>query len=74
MARGRSRSLPPRRVLREIEALADAGFQEVVLTGVHLGGYGEDLDPPLDLVWLVEAMAEQGRFRASACRPSTRTR
>src|SRR5262249_9541884 len=35
MARGRSRSLPPRAVLAEVEALAAAGFQEVVLTGVH---------------------------------------
>jgi threonylcarbamoyladenosine tRNA methylthiotransferase MtaB len=34
----------------------------VVLTGVHLGGYGEDLTPRVDLVWLVEALAEQGLF------------
>ena len=62
MARGRSRSLPPRHVLREAEALADAGFHEIVLTGVHLGGYGDDLTPHVDLVWLVEALAEQGLF------------
>src|SRR5262249_48438262 len=35
MARGRSRSLAPRLVLQEIDALAAAGFEEVVLTGVH---------------------------------------
>jgi threonylcarbamoyladenosine tRNA methylthiotransferase MtaB len=34
----------------------------VVLTGVHLGGYGEELTPHVDLVWLVEALAEQGLF------------
>ncbi len=62
MARGRSRSLPPRAVLREAEALAAAGFRELVLTGVHLGGWGHDLDPPLDLVWLLDALIEQGRF------------
>jgi threonylcarbamoyladenosine tRNA methylthiotransferase MtaB len=62
MARGRSRSLPPRDVLREAEALADAGFRELVLTGVHLGGWGQDLDPPLDLGWLIEALLAQGRF------------
>src|SRR5262245_35147395 len=72
MARGRSRSLPPRAVLAEVEALAAAGFQEVVLTGVHLGGYGADLDPPVDLAWLVSAIAEQGlvpRLRLSSIDP-----
>jgi threonylcarbamoyladenosine tRNA methylthiotransferase MtaB len=62
MARGKSRSLVPREVLREMEGLAAQGFQEVVLTGVHLGGYGEDLEPKVDLVWLVEALVEQGLF------------
>ena len=62
MARGKSRSLAPREVLREMEGLAAQGFEEVVLTGVHLGGYGEDLSPRVDLVWLVEALAEQGLF------------
>jgi threonylcarbamoyladenosine tRNA methylthiotransferase MtaB len=63
MARGRSRSLAPRQILREMEALAQAGFHEVVLTGVHLGGYGEDLEPRVDLTWLLEALIEQGIFR-----------
>jgi threonylcarbamoyladenosine tRNA methylthiotransferase MtaB len=62
MARGKSRSLGPREVLAEMEALAAQGFEEVVLTGVHLGGYGEDLAPRVDLVWLVEALAEQDLF------------
>jgi threonylcarbamoyladenosine tRNA methylthiotransferase MtaB len=62
MARGRSRSLPPRTILVELEALAARGFREVVLTGIHLGGWGHDLDPPLDLVWLIDALVEQGRF------------
>ena len=62
MARGRSRSLPPREVLSEMEGLATQGFQEVVLTGVHLGGYGEDLAPAIDLVWLLDALIEQNLF------------
>jgi len=72
MARGASRSLPPRDVLAEVAALARAGFEEVVLTGVHLGGYGQDLTPPVDLVWLVAALAEQGlvpRLRLSSIDP-----
>jgi threonylcarbamoyladenosine tRNA methylthiotransferase MtaB len=62
MARGKSRSLAPREVLREMEGLAAQGFREVVLTGVHLGGYGEDLEPRVDLVWLLDALVEQGLF------------
>jgi threonylcarbamoyladenosine tRNA methylthiotransferase MtaB len=72
MARGRARSVPPRHVLDEMRALAGAGFEEVVLTGVHLGSYGADLDPPVDLAWLVEALAEQGavpRLRLSSIDP-----
>src|SRR5438876_648749 len=72
MARGASRSLPPREVLAEVAALAREGFEEVVLTGVHLGGYGQDLVPAVDLAWLVAALAEQGlvpRLRLSSIDP-----
>ena len=72
LARGASRSLAPRVVLAEVAALARAGFEEVVLTGVHLGGYGQDLTPPVDLAWLVAALAEQGlvpRLRLSSIDP-----
>ncbi|MGH8007642.1 MAG: radical SAM protein, partial [Candidatus Binatia bacterium] len=48
MSRGKSRSVPPRIVLEQLDRLAAQGFQEVVLTGIHLGGYGEDLDPCVD--------------------------
>ena len=72
LARGASRSLPPRAVLAEVEGLVRAGFEEIVLTGVHLGGYGQDLVPRVDLAWLVEAIAEQGlvpRLRLSSIDP-----
>jgi threonylcarbamoyladenosine tRNA methylthiotransferase MtaB len=72
MARGKSRSLAPRTVLAELDALAAAGFEEVVLTGVHLGGYGSDLDPRVDLAWLLEAIAEHApvpRIRLSSIDP-----
>jgi threonylcarbamoyladenosine tRNA methylthiotransferase MtaB len=72
MARGRSRSVPPRRVLAELQRLADAGFREVVLTGIHLGGYGKDLDTPLLLADLIEMIAEAAplpRIRLSSLDP-----
>lgn len=72
MARGRSRSLGPREILDEVRGLAEAGFEEVVLTGVHLGGWGEDLEPHVDLVWLLNALVEQNvvpRIRLSSIDP-----
>ncbi len=72
VARGRSRSVQPRQVLEEIERLAARGYREVVLTGVHLGGYGRDLDPVCDLPWLLEAISERGpalRVRISSLDP-----
>ncbi len=72
VARGRSRSVQARLVLDEIERLAARGFREVVLTGVHLGGYGQDLDPPRDLAWLLECIAERKpplRVRVSSIDP-----
>ena len=72
MSRGKSRSVPPRIVLEQLDRLADQGFQEVVLTGIHLGGYGEDLDPRVDLTWLLEAIEERKplpRVRLSSIDP-----
>ncbi len=48
-ARGRSRSVPAEDVLAGIRGFAARGFREVVLTGIHLGGYGLDLAPPTSL-------------------------
>ena len=72
MSRGKSRSVSPRTVLEQLDRLAEQGFQEVVLTGVHLGGYGADLDPPIDLSWLVAAIEERRpvlRVRLSSLDP-----
>jgi threonylcarbamoyladenosine tRNA methylthiotransferase MtaB len=72
MSRGKSRSVPPRVVLEQLDRLAQRGFQEVVLTGIHLGGYGEDLDPPVTLTWLLEAIEERNplpRVRISSIDP-----
>src|SRR5574341_468431 len=62
-ARGRSRSVPPREVLQQLQMLAERGFQEVVLTGVHLGGYGQDLDPRVEIADLIEMVAERSPIR-----------
>ena len=48
-ARGPSRSRTPESVLKQVEAIVAQGYREIVLTGVHLGGYGMDLEPKSSL-------------------------
>ena len=43
MARGEEQSRPMKDIIDEINQLYQQGVQEVVLTGVHVGGYGSDL-------------------------------
>ncbi|MCX7803998.1 MAG: MiaB/RimO family radical SAM methylthiotransferase [Planctomycetota bacterium] len=62
--RGRSRSRNPAEVLDEIARLLDAGYREIVITGIHLGAYGKDLLPSTDLVHLCERICSmRGEFR-----------
>jgi threonylcarbamoyladenosine tRNA methylthiotransferase MtaB len=71
-ARGLSRSIAPREVMEQVRRLADAGYKEIVLTGIHLGGYGQDLKPKMDLTALVEMIAESRllpRLRLSSLDP-----
>ncbi|MCK5235684.1 MAG: tRNA (N(6)-L-threonylcarbamoyladenosine(37)-C(2))-methylthiotransferase MtaB [Deltaproteobacteria bacterium] len=42
MARGVSKSVKEADVLREIEAMVQTGFKEIVFTGIHLGAFGAD--------------------------------
>jgi threonylcarbamoyladenosine tRNA methylthiotransferase MtaB len=63
-ARGPSRSVPVAAVLDQVAILQESGYHEVVLSGVHIGRYGADLDPPGTLAELIEAILE----RATAVR------
>jgi threonylcarbamoyladenosine tRNA methylthiotransferase MtaB len=70
--RGPSRSLEPEAVGKALLDLADAGFQEVVLTGVDLGQYGRDLHPPFTLAALLRRLAAGSwpfRVRLSSLEP-----
>jgi threonylcarbamoyladenosine tRNA methylthiotransferase MtaB len=42
-SRGFLRSRKPENVIRQAKRLVEAGYYEIVLTGIHTGGYGEDL-------------------------------
>ncbi len=70
--RGPSRSMPIAGVIERVTDAAAAGFKEVVITGVHLGCYGRDLQPPTSLAPLLRAVAARPdgvRFRVSAVEP-----
>ncbi|MCU7920761.1 MAG: tRNA (N(6)-L-threonylcarbamoyladenosine(37)-C(2))-methylthiotransferase MtaB [Candidatus Thiodiazotropha sp. (ex Epidulcina cf. delphinae)] len=47
LARGEERSRPVREIIAEINRLYGEGIREVVLTGVHIGGYGSDIGASL---------------------------
>jgi len=42
--RGQSRSLPLDRILRELHALVNSGYRELVISGINLGRWGRDLE------------------------------
>ncbi len=74
VARGHSRSRDPDQIVQEIRELTESGFQEVVLTGVHLGSFGRDLsaEQPVGLPQLVRRIlseTEMPRLRLSSLEP-----
>ena len=54
--RGRSKSRPIDEVVAEARAFEEAGYEELVLTGIHLSIYGDDLEDKPDLSHLLEAV------------------
>ena len=76
LARGASRSLPADDALERIRHLGVAGYPEVVLTGIHLGHYGLDLNPPTDLLTLLKHIRHRQlirRVRLSSIEPQELT-
>ncbi len=72
LARGPSRSRPIRAVQEDIAAALAGGAREVVLSGVHLGAWGADLQPTLELRDLLQALLADprlGRLRLSSLEP-----
>ncbi len=68
-ARGHSRSLSQMDVLKKIETLARYDYREIVLTGIHLGVYGQDLVPSSNLYEIMKHVDKNrlvGRLRLSS--------
>ena len=57
-ARGKSRSSKTEDILEQINLLAKNGYDETVLTGIHIGQWGRDLDKNLSLINLLEKIEE----------------
>ena len=71
-ARGKNRSLSPDLVMAELRMLSEKGFEEAVLTGIHIGTYGYDLEPEaslLDLMKRIENEKPIHRVRISSIDP-----
>lgn len=72
-ARGRVRSRRPESILKEVHALAERGYQEVVLTGIHLSSYGVDFEEEncnlLELIRMVHQVEGIRRIRLGSLEP-----
>jgi threonylcarbamoyladenosine tRNA methylthiotransferase MtaB len=71
-ARGPSRSRSRDSVLQQVEQIVRLGYKEIVLTGIHLGLYGADLEPPLTLSQIGRDIADTSgllRLRLSSVDP-----
>lgn len=62
--RGKLKSRPQAEILKEIQEVIKSGFQEIVLSGIHLGLYGVDISGKQELVNLIqEILSIKGEFR-----------
>ena len=70
IARGEEKSRPIVTVIEEINNLHQQGINEVILTGVHLGGYGSDLNVTLiDLIKAILINTQVPRIRLGSLEP-----
>ena len=74
-ARGPIRSREPQEVVAEVKRLAENGFKEVVLTGIHVASYGKDRRDTslLDILKQVHAVEGIERIRFSSIEPNVVT-
>jgi len=70
--RGPSRSLETTAILEQARRFADAGHKEMVITGIHVGMYGNDLAKETDITDLMVSLCRAHpdiRFRLSSIEP-----
>ena len=72
LARGKSRSLYPEDVIKAVDKFSAEDYKEIVLTGIHIGGYGLDLKPRSSLLEIVNKITDAYpfiRFRLTSIEP-----
>lgn len=71
-SRGLMRSRQPENVLKQARQLVRAGYKEIVLTGIHTGGYGDDFEnyKLADLLWDLDKIEGLRRIRISSIEAS----
>jgi threonylcarbamoyladenosine tRNA methylthiotransferase MtaB len=62
MARGRSRSIAVHEALKRAEEIESADYNEIVITGIHLGSYGYDLTPKTKLSELLKNLLKNTKI------------
>lgn len=71
-ARGPVRSRNMENIIKEAKAIAEDGYREIVLTGIHIGSYGKDLSDGTSLIDVMEAVhkaADGLRLRLGSVEP-----
>ncbi|ASA23624.1 tRNA (N(6)-L-threonylcarbamoyladenosine(37)-C(2))-methylthiotransferase MtaB [Paenibacillus donghaensis] len=71
-SRGLSRSRDPKSIVAQARQLVEAGYKEFVLTGIHTGGYGDDLENYRlsNLLWELDGVEGLERVRISSIEAS----
>lgn len=70
-ARGKSRSADIDFIIEQINNFSKHGFKEVVLTGIHIGQWGKDINQPfINLLRAIEEKTAIDRYRLGSLNPS----
>ena len=70
VARGEEKSTPIEKIVQEINNFVVQGVKEVILTGVHLGGYGSDINQNLaELIQVILDQTQVPRLRLGSLEP-----
>ncbi|MCU6707660.1 tRNA (N(6)-L-threonylcarbamoyladenosine(37)-C(2))-methylthiotransferase MtaB [Paenibacillus sp. J5C_2022] len=71
-SRGLSRSRDPKSVIQQAKELVASGYKEIVLTGIHTGGYGDEMENYnlTSLLWDLDKVEGLERIRISSIEAS----
>jgi len=69
-ARGKSRSADKNFIIEQIKSFENSGFKEIVLTGIHIGQWGKDINSNLlELLKVIEEKTKIQRYRLGSLNP-----